>query len=76
MINIQLNIDENEQMSSCMNASLHGAPGNHAVSIDTCAPIPDHLSTQDEIKTYLEEQLKPLSDQGWEFNIVVGSASD
>lgn len=75
-ITIDLNIDEDEQMSSRQNAALHGAPGNLAISIDACPAIPEDLTTQEAVAAYIKDQLAPLVDQGWRFEIAIGPASE
>lgn len=75
-LKIHLNVSESEQMSNYQNASLHGGPENSAISIDTEVVFPEHVKTQNEMKSYLETELFYLTQQGWRFNIFIGDDID
>ena len=72
---IETNISEAEQMSNHQNSSIHGDTNGNVISIDVEANIPKDIKNQEDIKLYIEQELKSLSDKGWKFNISIGKES-
>lgn len=76
MLTIKTNINESEQESSLMNATLHSATSNIACSIEITPQYPNNLTSQDDVKSYLLDAFKPLSDTGWTINAQIGLDRD
>ena len=76
MLTIKTHINESEQESSLMNATLHSATSNIACSIEIHPQYPSNLTSQYDVKTYLLDALTPLSDSGWTINAQIGLDRD
>lgn len=71
-IQIETGVSGDDQMSGMMNAALHVGPNDIAVSIDAEAAFPEGVTTEAQMKAYLQEELKPLMQKGWNFSIQIG----
>lgn len=77
---IETGIDEGQQESSFMNATLQDAGKNTglAMSISTTMDIPDHIAAQGEerIAAYISFTLKQFESHGLKFHVQLGPARD
>lgn len=77
-IETNLNVLESEMSSSYMNATLSSVNSNDelAINVAVTPKFPDNIKTQDEIKAYIEDKLKGLSDLGWGIHVQIGPADE
>jgi hypothetical protein len=75
-ISFVLNIDEDSQLDSFQNATLHNPCLGVAASIAIYPHYPPSVSTQEDAKQYLAEHLAPLSALGWTLQVMIGRDSD
>lgn len=74
-VSVATNIDEETQMSSFQNASLHGINGELACSIAVNPAYPTNLESQEQFGSYLQAALSSLTSKGWDFEIQIGKTS-
>jgi len=72
---IRPGIDEEEQISSFQNATLHTAPSGLACSIAVFPKYPTDLKSMDQVTNYLKNSFIELTKKDWDIEIQIGDAS-
>lgn len=75
-LTITTDIDESAQTSSFQNATLSSNIPGIAVSIAVYPKYPEALSSQQDVKSYLERHLAAICHDDWEVQVQIGRDVD